>query len=159
MGLRPAWTTLYALIAVASARTLDRIDDPAERNRYRFALAANLVLNIGWSSIFFRAHRPRLALAEMLALEASTVDLIICSVRHDRAAAECSPRMPAGWPSRRRSPPQSHRTIRPGRSCGSLSWGRQPTLISSRSRRSAGLRVLVSSRVRVLLARSGARAG
>ena len=83
----PAWTTLYALIAVASARTLDRIDDPAERNRYRFALAANLVLNIGWSWIFFRAHRPRLALAEILAPEASTVDLILRSVRHDRAAA------------------------------------------------------------------------
>jgi len=83
----PAWTTLYVLVAVASARTLDRIDDPAERTRYRFGLAANLLLNIGWSWIFFRAHRPRLALAEMLALEASTVDLIIRSVRHDRAAA------------------------------------------------------------------------
>jgi tryptophan-rich sensory protein len=83
----PAWTTLYALIAVASARTLDRLDDPAERTRYRLALAANLVLNIGWSWIFFRAHRPRLALAEMLALEVSTVDLILRSVRHDQAAA------------------------------------------------------------------------
>ena len=83
----PAWTTLYALIAVASARTLDRLDDPAERTRYCLALAANLVLNIGWSWIFFRAHRPRLALAEMLALEVSTVDLILRSVRHDQAAA------------------------------------------------------------------------
>ena len=83
----PAWTILYALIAMASARALDRIDDPAERTRYRLALAANLVLNIGWSWIFFRAHRPRQALAEMLALEVSTVDLILRSVRHDRAAA------------------------------------------------------------------------
>ncbi len=79
----PAWTTLYSLIAVASARTLDRIDDPSERRRYQVSLAVNLVLNIGWTWIFFTAKRPRLALAEILLLEASTIDLLRRSARHD----------------------------------------------------------------------------
>ncbi|MGZ4438121.1 MAG: TspO/MBR family protein [Nocardioides sp.] len=71
----PAWTTLYALIAVSSARVLDRADDQ-ERRAFRRALAANLVLNTGWSWVFFTAKQPRWALAEVLALEASTLDLL-----------------------------------------------------------------------------------
>ena len=83
----PAWSTLYALIAVVSARTLDRIDDPAERNRYRIALAANLVLNIGWSWIFFRAHPATSGPRRDARPRGLDSRLIICSVRHDRAAA------------------------------------------------------------------------
>ncbi|MDQ2756268.1 MAG: tryptophan-rich sensory protein [Actinomycetota bacterium] len=82
----PAWTTLYALIAAASARTIDRIEDPRERRRYQLGLAVNLVLNIGWTWIFFTAKRPRLALAEILLLEVSTIDLLRRSARHDPAS-------------------------------------------------------------------------
>lgn len=92
----PAWTTLYSLIAIASARTLNRIEDPDERRRHRIALGVNLALNIGWSWIFFTAKRPRLALAEMLALEVSTIDLIRRSAKHDAtSAALLTPY--AGW--------------------------------------------------------------
>ena len=92
----PAWTTLYTLIAVASARTLDLIEDPGERSRYRAALAVNLALNIGWTWIFFRAKRPRLALAEILLLEVSTIDLVRRSATHDATSASLlSPY--AGW--------------------------------------------------------------
>lgn len=83
----PAWTTLYILTALASARTLRRIDDASERRRYVAALTANLVLNVGWTWVFFRGHQPRAALVEIAALELSTVDLIRRSARHDRAAA------------------------------------------------------------------------
>lgn len=83
----PAWTTLYTLVAVASARTLDRIDDERERRRYARALAVNLGLNVAWSWVFFTGQRPKLALAEMLLLEASTLDLIRRSARADRPAA------------------------------------------------------------------------
>lgn len=83
----PVWTTLYALTALASARTLDRIEDPAERRRYAAALAGNLTLNVGWTWIFFRGHRPTAALFEIGLLELSTLDLVRRSARHDPAAA------------------------------------------------------------------------
>jgi tryptophan-rich sensory protein len=92
----PAWTTLYGLIAVASARTLDRIEDPAERRAFTTALGANLMLNAGWNWLFFTARRPRWALAEILLMEASTLDLTRRAAQVDRGAAQML--IPyAGW--------------------------------------------------------------
>jgi benzodiazapine receptor len=81
----PAWTALYALIAVGSARVLDRAS-PDERRSYAAALGANLVLNTGWTWIFFTAKRPRWALAEIVVLEASTLDLLRRAHRVDPTA-------------------------------------------------------------------------
>ena len=83
----PAWTTLYALMAVASARTLDRLEDPEERRAFATAFGANLALNAGWNWLFFKAQRPRWALAEIVVLEASTLDLTRRAARADSAAA------------------------------------------------------------------------
>ena len=83
----PAWTTLYILIAVASARTLERIEDDDERRAYARALAVNLGLNVAWTWIFFTAKRPRWSLAEILLLEASNLGLIRRSARVDGVAA------------------------------------------------------------------------
>src|SRR5664279_4789288 len=92
----PAWTTLYGLMAVASARTLDRIEDPAERRAFTTAFGVNLMLNSGWSWLFFRARRPRWALAEIVLLEVSTLDLTRRAAKADsRAAAMLGPY--AGW--------------------------------------------------------------
>ena len=91
----PAWTTLYALLAAGSARALDRAA-PEQRRALGRALAVNLVLNAGWSWAFFKAHRPALALAEVVALEASTLDL----VRRARAVDPVAGRLLApyaGW--------------------------------------------------------------
>jgi len=82
----PAWTTLYALMALASARTLDRLE-PGERPAFATAFGANLVLNAGWNWLFFKARRPRWALAEILLLEASTLDLTRRAAKADRPAA------------------------------------------------------------------------
>ena len=82
----PAWTTLYGLIAAGSARALDRSSD-GERRELTTALGVNLVLNTGWTWIFFSARRPRLALVEILVLEASTLDLVRRAARVDPAAA------------------------------------------------------------------------
>ncbi|MEO5711073.1 MAG: TspO/MBR family protein [Nocardioidaceae bacterium] len=91
----PAWTALYALIAVGSAHALDRAE-PEEARDYSTALAANLALNTGWTWIFFTARRPRLALAEILVLEVSTLDLVRRTKRLDpTAAALLAPY--AGW--------------------------------------------------------------
>ena len=91
----PAWTSLYALIAVGSARALDRAG-PEERRAYAAALGANLVLNTGWTWLFFTAKQPRWALAEILLLQASTLDLArrarhVDPVAHDLLAPY------AGW--------------------------------------------------------------
>lgn len=81
----PAWTTLYALIALASARAVDEASSPSERRRLKQALAVNLALNAGWNWLFFRARRPDLALAEIVLLEASTLDLGRRAGRSDRS--------------------------------------------------------------------------
>jgi tryptophan-rich sensory protein len=81
----PAWTTLYGLIAIGSARALDHAS-PAERRTLSRALGTNLVLNASWNWLFFRARRPDLALAEVLVLEASSLDLARRAGRADTSA-------------------------------------------------------------------------
>lgn len=83
----PAWTTLYALMSLASARTLDRMEKPGERRAFATAFGANLALNAGWNWLFFRARRPRWAVAEILLLEASTLDLTRRAAKVDRPAS------------------------------------------------------------------------
>jgi len=83
----PAWTTLYGLMAVASARTLDRIEEPGQRRAFATAFGVNLALNAGWNWLFFKARRPRWALTEILVLEASTLDLTRRAARTDAPAA------------------------------------------------------------------------
>lgn len=82
----PTWSGLYALIAGGSARAMAAMP-PAERASYERALWANLALNAGWCWLFFTAERPRLALAEIVLLEASTLDLVRRAAAADPAAA------------------------------------------------------------------------
>jgi tryptophan-rich sensory protein len=82
----PAWTTLYALIAVAGARVLSR-SDARERRRFAVALGVNLTLNTGWTWLFFTAERPGWALGEIVVLEVSTLDLVRRAWKVDRTAA------------------------------------------------------------------------
>jgi tryptophan-rich sensory protein len=79
------WTSLYALIAFATARALDRMT-PTERARFWRAYALNLGLNAGWTLVFFGARRPRLALVEIAALNASNLALLRRAWRSDRLA-------------------------------------------------------------------------
>jgi tryptophan-rich sensory protein len=70
----PVWTALYASIAVGTARAMEQADD-AERRSLERQLWANMALNAGWCWLFFTAERPRVALAEIAVLEASTLAL------------------------------------------------------------------------------------
>jgi tryptophan-rich sensory protein len=81
----PAWTALYALLALAGGRALTAGGQRARR-RYLRAYLANLALNAGWTWLFFRARRPALATAEAALLAASTVDLARRSWALDRPA-------------------------------------------------------------------------
>ncbi|GAA6526003.1 tryptophan-rich sensory protein [Intrasporangium sp. DVR] len=78
------WTLLYADIAASAAAVLTELDrsaEPAEartgspRDRFLAALAGNLVLNAGWSVIFWRGRSPGVAAVEAAALTASGAHL------------------------------------------------------------------------------------
>lgn len=88
-----AWTALYASIAAASTQVLtaetpapntvqpagawQREQDELERKvrNYKVALGANLVMNAGWSAIFWQVRDYKLATAEAALLAASSIDL------------------------------------------------------------------------------------
>ncbi|GAA0926965.1 tryptophan-rich sensory protein [Pseudonocardia zijingensis] len=82
------WSVLYALIAGSGARALDRAEQegPQARNRYLGAYGTNLALNAGWTWSFFTAQNPPPATLEVLALEASTLDLVRRTWQLDRNA-------------------------------------------------------------------------
>lgn len=79
------WTTLYGTIAWAGTRALNR-SSGRERADVVRALGPNLALNAGWSWAFFRAQRPGLALAVVLAMDASNLTLLRRVWRQDAAA-------------------------------------------------------------------------
>lgn len=82
------WTTLYGDIAVSSAAALDRFratQQHGKARRYTAALAVNLVLNAGWSWLFFRYRRLGAAAVGAAALTASSADLV-------RRTADATPR-------------------------------------------------------------------
>jgi tryptophan-rich sensory protein len=80
------WTPLYASIAFAAARALDASTSAAQRSRLRRAYGINLALNAGWNALFFRARRPRLALAELIVLNAANLLLLRRAWQADRLA-------------------------------------------------------------------------
>lgn len=82
----PVWTGLYALVAVASGRALDRAR-PAERRRYATAVGVNLTLNAAFSWLYFTTENQRAALVDEALLVASTADLVRRTARYDRAGA------------------------------------------------------------------------
>lgn len=83
-----AWTALYADIAATSATVIagyrDAGDDEKARS-YAAALGVNLVLNAGWSWLFFRHHKLGASALGAAVLTASGADLA-------RRAARGNPR-------------------------------------------------------------------
>ena len=73
-----AWTTLYADIAVTSATAIDRLRAAGRHNEarnYVVALAANLILNAGWSWLFFKYQKLGASAIGAAVLAASSADL------------------------------------------------------------------------------------
>lgn len=72
------WTALYATTTVATALAgteLAEGERAAESHALERALIVNMVLNAGWTGLFFRARRPWLATVECALLTASSADL------------------------------------------------------------------------------------
>lgn len=85
------WPALYTDIAVVSASTVDQLSeegDARQRRAYEAALGVNLVLNAGWSWLFFNRHLLGVSAAVAAALTASSADLTrrAVAVRGRRAA-------------------------------------------------------------------------
>lgn len=80
------WTPLYGLIAFAGARALDNSTRDGQRRRFLRVYGIDLALNAGWTPLFFQARRPRLALAEIVVLDAANVALLRRAWRADRLA-------------------------------------------------------------------------
>ena len=74
-----AWTALYADIAAIGSLSIADLGEQGrtkEQRAYIAALAANLVLNAGWSILFFDRKKLGPATVESIALAASTADLV-----------------------------------------------------------------------------------
>ena len=63
----PAWTMLYACIAVSGWLAWRRVGLAGAPGAF-MAYGAQLALNAGWSAVFFGLHRPGWALAELALL-------------------------------------------------------------------------------------------
>jgi tryptophan-rich sensory protein len=82
------WTTLYGDIAATSAVTIDRFRATGQHDKarnYTVALAVNLLLNAGWSWLFFGYHKVGASAVGAAALTASSTDLV-------RRTAQATPR-------------------------------------------------------------------
>ncbi|GEP36951.1 tryptophan-rich sensory protein [Nocardioides psychrotolerans] len=73
------WTPLYADIALTSAAALTLLEQEGRRDQasaLRRALATNLVLNTGWSVLFWRVRRPWLSAAWCAVLAVQSAALV-----------------------------------------------------------------------------------
>ena len=71
----PVWTVIYALIA-ASMLVVRRRGEDAQRPVF-VLFGTNLALNLAWSLIFFRGRSPLAAGVEIIALEGTTLALVV----------------------------------------------------------------------------------
>jgi benzodiazapine receptor len=84
------WPLLYADIATVSAATLDKLDeegDHAKARAYSVLLVLNLVLNGGWTWLFFSRRKLGTSAIAAAALAVSSADLARRAVRTKGAGA------------------------------------------------------------------------
>ncbi|NNG03974.1 MAG: tryptophan-rich sensory protein [Inquilinus sp.] len=81
----PVWTALYAMMAVAGWRVWRRAGFVVGR-RPLIAFAVQLLLNLGWSAIFFGLRWPGGALVEIVLLLAAVAATMVLFWRIDRWA-------------------------------------------------------------------------
>ncbi|WP_374942198.1 TspO/MBR family protein [Sphingomonas sp.] len=82
-----AWTAIYALTALAGVTAWLNMSGQREGEWLIGLFALNGFLNIAWSLLFFRLHRPDWAMVETIALWLSVAALIIFVWRRSIVAA------------------------------------------------------------------------
>ncbi len=83
----PAWTTIFALTALAAVYAWRAAPSKTSRETIVVLLLSNAFFNILWSVLFFRLERPDLALIEVGALWASVFIPILVFSRYSKQAA------------------------------------------------------------------------
>jgi translocator protein len=83
----PIWTTIFALAAAAGVNGWRRARSRLERELMLVLFAANGFLNVFWSLLYFRLHRPDWSLAEVPLLWLSVLALIVLLARFAKPAA------------------------------------------------------------------------
>jgi translocator protein len=84
----PAWTILFAILALAFWRILQTPPGTPGRARAILVFAIQLVFNALWSIVFFGMQNPPAALVVVLGLELSVLAMIVAFRTVDQ---------PAGW--------------------------------------------------------------
>jgi tryptophan-rich sensory protein len=82
-----AWTIIFALTAIAGVTGWRAMPTQRGRDLLIGLFALNGFLNVLWSLIFFRLHRPDWALIELLVLWLSVLALILVTWRHSIVGA------------------------------------------------------------------------
>jgi translocator protein len=83
----PIWTTIFALCAAAGVIGWRRAPSRAQRELMLMLFALNGFLNVFWSLLFFRLHRPDWSLVEVPFLWLSVLALIVVLARFAKPAA------------------------------------------------------------------------
>lgn len=82
----PVWTALYGLMTFSAYRVF-RTRPSRARSRALRLWWTELALNAAWSPLFFGAHRPRAALADLVGMTAVAARYARVARSVDRAAA------------------------------------------------------------------------
>lgn len=83
----PAWTLIFALVALSAATAWQVATDRRTREWILILFISNGFLNVLWSLLFFRLRRPDWALIEVVALWISILWMILFLRRHSNLAA------------------------------------------------------------------------
>lgn len=83
----PAWTAIFACAALAGLYAWNGSRRRADHMRILTLFGVNAALNVLWSLLFFRLHRPDWALIEVVLLWSSIVALIVGLARYSRTAS------------------------------------------------------------------------
>ncbi len=83
----PVWGVLYLMMAVAAWLVWRDTDRPRARTAALVAYAVQLVLNLGWTGVFFGLERPGWAVVEIAALAVAIATTIFLFGRVHRDAA------------------------------------------------------------------------
>lgn len=83
----PIWTVIFALSAAVGVIGWRRAPGRADRERLLLLFAANGFLNVFWSLLYFRLHRPDWAIAEVPFLWLSVLWLMVSLARYAKGAA------------------------------------------------------------------------
>ncbi len=83
----PVWTVIFALTALSAVTAWRRARMARDRQLILILFLLNGTLNVVWSLLFFRLHRPDWALAEVALLWLSILALMLVLARCSRAAS------------------------------------------------------------------------